>query len=137
MAHSSINFFWSNTLTVVFAQLDKVIISRVLGGAALGTYTVAQRTVVSPVSAVSSAVSTVSFSVFARGQDDPQQLRAGATRAAGVVVLVVLPAMVGLAVLAEQAVAVIYGAQWEAVTPSSRCSLPSQPCRRSHASPRR
>ena len=47
-------------LAIVFAQLDKVIISRVLGGAALGTYTVAQRTVTSPVNAVSSAVSTVS-----------------------------------------------------------------------------
>ena len=44
-------------------------------------------------------------------------LRSGATRAAGVVALVVLPTMVGLAVLAEDAVAVVYGSQWEAAIP--------------------
>lgn len=117
VARFSIHFFWSNTLAVVFAQLDKVIISRVLGGAALGTYTVAQRTVTSPVNAVSGAVSTVSFSAFARGQNDPEMLRSGATRAAGVVALVVLPAMLGLAVLAGDAVSVVYGPGWEAAIP--------------------
>ncbi len=117
VARFSINYFWSNVLAVTFAQLDKVIISRVLGAAPLGTYTVAQRTVMSPVSAVSATVSTVSFSAFSRGQDNPEMLRSGATRAAGVVALVVLPAMVGLAVLAEDAVAVVYGPRWEAAVP--------------------
>ena len=117
VARLSIGYFWSNTLAIVFAQLDKVIISRVLGGAALGTYTVAQRTVTSPVNAVSSAVSTVSFSAFARGQDNPERLRSGVIRAAGVVALVVLPSMVGLAVLAEDAVLVVYGPRWEAAIP--------------------
>lgn len=117
VARFSINFFWSNALAVLFAQLDKIIISRMLGGAPLGTYTVAQRTVTSPVSAVSGAVSTVSFSAFARGQDNPEMLRSGATRAAGVVALVVFPSMVGLAVLAEDAVAVVYGPRWEAAIP--------------------
>ena len=116
-ARFSIEFFWSNTLAVVFGQLDKVIISRVLGSAPLGTYTVAQRTVTSPVSAVSGAVSTVSFSTFARGQNNPEMLRSGATRAAGVVALVVLPSMVGFAVLAEDAVATVYGSRWETAIP--------------------
>ncbi|MET1134273.1 MAG: lipopolysaccharide biosynthesis protein [Aeromicrobium sp.] len=114
VARFSIHFFWSNALAIVFGQLDKVIISRMLGAAPLGTYSVAQRTVLSPVQTVSGAVSTVSFSAFSRGQDDPEKLRSGASRAAGVVALVVLPSMVGLAVLADQAVAVVYGPQWEA-----------------------
>ncbi len=117
VARISIGYFSSNTLAIVFAQLDKMIISRVLGGAALGTYTVAQRTVTSPVNAVSSAVSTVSFSAFARGQDNPERLRSGAIRAAGVVALVVLPSTVGLAVLADDAVLVVYGPRWEAAVP--------------------
>lgn len=124
VARFSIHFFWSNALAVVFGQLDKVIISRLLGGAPLGTYAVAQRTVLSPVQAVSGAVSTVSFSAFARGQDDPDKLRSGATRAAGVVSLVVLPSMVGLAVMADQAVAVVYGPQWEAAVPVMRVLAP-------------
>jgi O-antigen/teichoic acid export membrane protein len=117
VARFGIHIFWSNALAVVFGQLDKVIISRLLGGAPLGTYAVAQRTVMSPVSAVSGAVSTVSLSAFARGQNDPAKLRSGASRALGVVALVVLPSMVGLAALAEQAVAVVYGPQWEAAVP--------------------
>lgn len=117
VARFSIEFFWSNVLAVVFAQLDKVIISRLLGAAPLGIYTVAQRTVLSPTQTVSSAVSTVSFSAFSRGQDNPAMLRSGATRAAGVVALVVFPAMVGLAVLAEQAVSVVYGDRWAAAVP--------------------
>lgn len=116
-ARFSVDFFWSNTLAVVFGQLDKVIISRVLGSAPLGTYAVAQRTVMSPVSTVSGAVSTVSFSTFARGQNNPEMLRSGATRAAGVVALVVLPSMVGLAILADDAVATVYGSGWEAAIP--------------------
>ncbi len=117
VARFSIHFFYSSAFAVGFAQLDKVIISRVLGSAALGTYTVAQRTVTSPINTVSEAVSTVSFSAFAREQNNAEALRSGATRAAGVVALVVLPSMLGLAVLAEQAVAVVYGAKWEAAIP--------------------
>jgi O-antigen/teichoic acid export membrane protein len=117
VARFSIHFFWSNALGSVFEQLDKVIISRMLGGAPLGTYAVAQRTVLSPVQALSGAVSTVTFSAFARGQDDPEKLRAGATRASGVLALVALPAMIGLAVLAEPAVLVVYGDQWGAAVP--------------------
>ncbi len=113
----SIEFFCSSALAVVFQQLDKVIISRMLGGAALGTYTVAQRTVTSPVNTVSEAVSNVSFSAFAREQNNPEVLRSGATRAAGVVALVVLPSMVGLAVLADEAVAAVYGPGWGAAVP--------------------
>ena len=117
VARFSIHFFYSSALAVGFAQLDKVIISRLLGSAALGTYTVAQRTVTSPINTVSEAVSTVSFSVFAREQSNPEALRSGVTRAAGVVALVVLPSMVGLAVLAEDAVAMVYGPRWESATP--------------------
>ena len=135
VARLSIGYFWSNTLAIVFAQLDKVIISRVLGGAALGTYTVAQRTVTSPVNAVSSAVSTVSFSAFARGQDNPERLRSGVIRAAGVVALVVLPSMVGLAVLAEDAVPWCTAPGGRRRSPSSRCSLQWRRCRRSRVSP--
>ncbi|WP_084622896.1 lipopolysaccharide biosynthesis protein [Nocardioides sp. CF8] len=117
VARFSIHFFYSSALAVGFAQLDKVIISRLLGGTALGTYTVAQRTVTSPINTVSEAVSTVSFSAFARDQNNVEALRSGASRAAGVVALIVLPSMLGLAVLAEDAVAVVYGPGWEAAIP--------------------
>ncbi len=117
VARLAVGFFSSGVLAIGFAQLDKVIIGRVLGSAALGTYAVAQRTVTAPINTVGEAVATVCFSLFAREQNNSEALRAGTTRAAGVVALVVLPSMIGLAVLAEDAVTVVYGAQWEAATP--------------------
>jgi PST family polysaccharide transporter len=117
VARPSAHYFWTSALAIVFNQLDKVIVSRVLGGGALGTYSLAQRTVTAPVNTVSESVATVSFSVFARDQNDPRALRAGATRVGGVVALVVMPSMIGLAVLAEQAVVVVYGAHWSAAIP--------------------
>lgn len=117
VARFSIEFFCSSALATTFAQLDKVIISRMLGGAPLGTYTVAQRTVTSPVNTVSEAVSNVSFSAFAREQNNAEVLRSGTIRAMGVVALVVLPTTVGLAVLAEDAVTTVYGPGWEAAVP--------------------
>lgn len=117
VARPSVHFFWTSALAIGFNQLDKVIVSRMLGGGPLGTYSLAQRTVTAPINTVSEAVSTVSFSVFARGQNDARALRAGATRAGGVVALVVLPTTIGLAVLAQQAVTVVYGAGWEAAIP--------------------
>lgn len=117
VARFSLEFFFSSTLAVLFSQLDKLIISRLLGGALLGTYAVAQRTVTSPVNTISEAVSNVSFSAFAREQRNLEVLRSGAQRAAGVVALVVLPSMVGLAVLADHAVLAVYGPGWEAAIP--------------------
>lgn len=116
-ARPSVHFFWTSALAIGFNQLDKVIVSRMLGGGALGTYSLAQRTVTAPINTVSEAVTTVSFSVFARDQNDPRALRAGATRVGGVVALVVLPTTIGLAVLAEQAVVAVYGIRWEAAIP--------------------
>jgi PST family polysaccharide transporter len=117
VARFSIEFFGSSALATTFTQLDKVIISRLLGGAPLGTYTLAQRTVTSPVNTISEAVSNVSFSAFSREQKNARVLRSGASRAVGVVALVVLPSMVGLAVLADRAVPAVYGPGWEAAVP--------------------
>jgi PST family polysaccharide transporter len=117
VARPSGHYFWTSALAIGFNQLDKVIVSRLLGGSALGVYSLAQRTVTSPINTVSEAVSTVSFSVFARAQNDHAALRESATRAAGVVALVVLPSMFGLAALAHVAVEVVYGPRWDAAIP--------------------
>ena len=117
VARVSIDYFWSSTFAVVFAQLDKVIISRVLGSAALGTYTVAQRTVTSPVNTVSAAVSTVSFSAFARGQNNPERAAVGRDQGRG-------RGRPGRAAHdgrpgrpGRRRSAVVYGSQWEAAIP--------------------
>jgi lipopolysaccharide exporter len=113
----SFHLFLSNLLFLVFNQVDKVIVSRFLGGAALGTYTLAQRTVTSPIATVSTVVAEVTFPAFSRRQDDDAALRGGFLKSSRVVALVTFPAMCGLAALATPAVAVIFGSDWSSLVP--------------------
>jgi PST family polysaccharide transporter len=113
----SIHLFMSNVLFLFFNQVDKVIISHFLGSAPLGTYTLAQRTVTSPVTSVGTVVTEVAFPAFSRRQDDHEALRNGFIRSSQVVALVTFPAMVGLAVLADPAVQVVFGEKWHTLVP--------------------
>jgi lipopolysaccharide exporter len=108
----SIHLFLSNMLFMFFTQVDKIIIGRFLGSTALGTYTLAQRTVTSPITAVSTVVNEVAFPAFSRRQNDHAALRSAFVRSSRVVALVTFPAMIGLAVLADPAVNVVFGSQW-------------------------
>lgn len=113
----SFNLFLSNVLTLFFTQVDKVIISHFLGSAALGTYTLAQRTVTSPVTAVSTVVAEVTFPAFSRRQTEHAALRSGFVRSSAVVALVTFPVLFGFAALASPAVAVVFGARWSDMVP--------------------
>ena len=113
----SYHLFLSNILYLGFNQVDKVIISHFLGATPLGAYTIAQRTVLSPVQAVGQAVGEVAFPAFSRRQDDHQALGNGFTRASAAIALITFPVTFGLAALAGPAVAVVFGPRWEAVVP--------------------
>ena len=113
----SFHLFLSNVLFVVFNQVDKIIISRFLGGAALGAYTLAQRTVAAPVSSVASVVNEVVFPAFSRRQEDHAALRSGFIRSSCTTAVVTFPFAFGLAVLAHPAVEVVFGDDWLAVVP--------------------
>jgi PST family polysaccharide transporter len=113
----SVHLFLANILFIFFTQVDKIIIGRFIGSSALGTYTLAQRTVMSPITAVSTVVNEVSFPAFSRRQNDHAALRSGIIRSSQVVALVTFPAMIGLAVLADSAVPVVFGPQWYGLIP--------------------
>ncbi|MGW5238142.1 MOP flippase family protein [Monashia sp. NPDC004114] len=113
----SFHLFLSNVLFVVFNQVDKVIVSRFLGPAALGAYTLAQRTVAAPVASVASVVNEVVFPVFSRRQDDHAALRSGFIRSSCATAVVTFPFAFGLSALAGPAVDVVFGERWQAVVP--------------------
>jgi O-antigen/teichoic acid export membrane protein len=113
----SLHLFLSNIMFMFFTQVDKIIIGRFLGSTALGTYTLAQRTVTSPVQSVSTVVSQVAFPAFSRRQNDHAALRNAIVRSSRVVALITFPAMIGLAVLAEPTVKVVFGSQWLGLIP--------------------
>jgi lipopolysaccharide exporter len=109
--------FMSNVLYCVWTQMDKVIVSRGVGPAALGIYTMGQRVVSTPLSAISSVIDRVTFSAFSRRQDENAALRSGFTRSSAVIALITFPVMAGAAALATPMVAVVFGPKWSDLAP--------------------
>ena len=111
------NLFLSNILFFTWSQTDKVIVSRFAGASGLGTYTMAQRFVTTPLAALSTVIGEVTFPAFSRRQDDNAALRAGFTRSSSVIALVTFPMMLGAAVIAAPMVDVLLGPKWNALVP--------------------
>ncbi|AKU15932.1 lipopolysaccharide biosynthesis protein [Luteipulveratus mongoliensis] len=113
----SFNLFLSNLVFFFFTQADKVIVSSAFGAAPLGAYSMAQRTIASPMQSVSSVVDEVTFPAFSRRQDDNESLRSGFIRSSRVIAFATFPLMGGLAALATPTVHVVFGAKWDQLIP--------------------
>lgn len=114
----SMHLFGANILWfVVLGQADKFIIGRFLGLVDLGTYALAQRAVSYPLSSVASVVGQVLFPGLSRLQEDRPAMARMFIRASAGVAIILLPAMAGLAVVAEPATHVFFGSKWEHLPP--------------------
>lgn len=113
----SLHLFLSNLVVLVFQQSDKAIVGRALGTAPLGYYSMAQRMVAYPTTAISGVVTEVAFPAFARRQDDAGALRSAYLRLTGVLALVTFPLLFGAATVAAPAVSLAFGSRWDALVP--------------------
>ena len=113
----SLHLFLSNVLFFFFTQIDKVIVSHAFGGAGVGLYSMAQRTVSAPVSSMSTVVGEVTFPAFSRRQDDNAALCSGFIRSSRVIALVTWPLMFGVAAVASSLVPVVFGPTWAGLVP--------------------
>lgn len=102
----------------VYSNADFVVGGRMLGTAALGAYTFAWNIASVPVEKVTALVTRVTPAFFSRLQHDRAELTRLLLNVTEGLVLLTLPAAVGMAVVADDFVAVYLGPQWiEAVTP--------------------
>jgi O-antigen/teichoic acid export membrane protein len=97
---------------VAIGQADKIIISRVLGLDALGTYSLAQRSVTYSLTSVRDVVGQVIYPALSRSASDEQSQRRIFTRASGAVALLLFPVTVGLACVAQPLVPIVVGDGW-------------------------
>lgn len=111
------HLFLSGIIFFAWNQTDKVVVGRATGGVGLGTYTMGQRIISTPLSALSAVIDDVTFPAFSRRQSDHAALRSGFTRSSNVIALVTFPLMLGLAVVAAPLVAVMLGPKWDALIP--------------------
>jgi O-antigen/teichoic acid export membrane protein len=98
-------------------QVDKIIVGRRGGASTLGAYTLADEIAAMPTGELLAPLGRVLFPAFVRVASDAAELVRVFKLALGVQVLVALPAGVGLALVAPQAVPLLLGAQWTPAVP--------------------
>ncbi|HQV33431.1 MAG TPA: lipopolysaccharide biosynthesis protein, partial [Calditrichia bacterium] len=105
-------------LRYVAKNLDYILVSRILGLGALGYYERAFNLMRTPQRLISNAVGGVLFSSFSRIQEEHERLRLAFRKVMLTIAVVSYPILVGMMLLTEEFILVIYGDAWTAtITP--------------------
>jgi O-antigen/teichoic acid export membrane protein len=106
-------------------NLDKVLLGRVWGAAALGYYSMAAQLINVPTATLNRVVGEVAFSALSRLQHDVVRFRNYFLKGYGLVVSMTLPITVFAATFAQDIVVVILGPKWTAAVPIFRLLSPT------------
>jgi PST family polysaccharide transporter len=102
----------------VFQNADRAVIGRTLGDHALGIYTMGWNLALLPLEKLTSITVNVAPSIFSAARADPALLRRYLLLLTSALLLVTLPATVGIALVAPELVTALLGPQWsESVLP--------------------
>lgn len=113
----SVTMTYTQLLYVALVRVQDVIIGRFIGTAAVGQYRTAWRTVELISQGVIMPFTQVALPTLGRLQDDLPAFRKAYLRITAVCSAVALPAIVGFAVLARDAIPLVFGAQWAPAAP--------------------
>ena len=120
MFHFGSRVLASGLLTTVFDRVQLLLIGKVFGAADLGYYTRAYSTQQMPASVFQTIVSKVTFPMFSTIAHDREHLKAAMRKCLMTIGAVVMPMMVGLALMAKPGVIVLFGAKWLPCVPYLR-----------------
>jgi PST family polysaccharide transporter len=109
-----------NGLGMLTANIDYLFVGRFLGAAALGVYSLAFRIPELLILQFCNIVSRVIFPVFAKIRHDPNALRQGFIVSTRYIMLVTVPLGLGLALVAEPFILVVFGDKWVDAIPVMR-----------------
>ena len=96
--------------------ITALILGRYLGGAVLGLFTMATSLAEAPHRISTAMINQISFPVFSRLQDEPEELSRYFLRISKYLALISLPAQVGLVLVASDLVPLLLSSRWAAVT---------------------
>jgi O-antigen/teichoic acid export membrane protein/thymidylate kinase len=97
-------------------QAENLVIGRYLGAVALGVYGRAYQLMAGPAVVFGTVLDRVLFPAMVQVQNQPDRLAAAYRRGSALIALMILPVSGVLVVLAPEAVHVILGPEWHAVT---------------------
>lgn len=98
-------------------RMDKMVVGRLDSSAALGAYSLADEISALPSTELLAPLGRVLFPAYVEARSDPQRLKQAFLMALAVQAAIVLPAGVGLSLVAKEAVTVLLGAKWMAAVP--------------------
>ena len=101
-----------------YSNADFAIAGRVLGQAALGSYTLAWTLAYAPLEKVTTLIGSVTPAFYSAVKEDHSALRRYLLRPIEVIALVLFPTMLGLSLVARDAVLAMLGEKWEASIPA-------------------
>jgi O-antigen/teichoic acid export membrane protein len=102
-------------LNFVFTESDKIIVGKVLGNAVLGVYAVALNLASIPMEKVLPIITQVSFTSYARIQDDMERIRRNLIRPTRAVAFAGFPIFFGMSAVAPVGIPLILGSKWEPI----------------------
>ncbi|MEO6350240.1 MAG: lipopolysaccharide biosynthesis protein, partial [Candidatus Limnocylindrales bacterium] len=112
-----INVVGGDLLNFLSRNVDNLLIGTYLGLVPLGFYAVGYRILDTTQQLLVNFARRLAFPVFARLQSDVDRLRRAYKRVTSAISVVILPGYVGLALVAQEAIVVIFGPQWAASGP--------------------
>lgn len=111
-------FLWGNSLLGASSKVvDKMVVGKILGDAALGFYGNAYNLCTTASKPIFSIILRVTFPALSKIQDDPPAIRRAVMSAVTNVSLVTVPLSFGLSAVATDFVSVVYGPDWVPMAP--------------------
>ena len=114
----------SSVLWYVYASADQAVIALLFDPSALGLYAMAFMIASLPLEKVSTTINQVAFAIYCRLQDDPIRLKDWFLRLLALRALAIFPALAGLALVADDLVALAARRQVGARPSTTSGSLP-------------
>jgi O-antigen/teichoic acid export membrane protein len=107
----------SNLLNTISIRLQSLLIGRMFDSRELGYYTLAQNTQQAPSQFMSGVLNRVGLPVFSTVADRPAKLIGALRLSLRVAIFVFVPCMVGIALIAQPLIVMLYGARWAPAAP--------------------
>ncbi|GFD68753.1 lipopolysaccharide biosynthesis protein [Alteromonas sp. KUL106] len=108
----SVYVFLTQCLRQTAVQSDKLVVGKFLDSASLGLYTRAYQLMLFPINNISRVLANVMFPVMSKMQNDKQKVASVYLKVVRSISFITFPLMLGLMVVAEDFVVVIYGEAW-------------------------
>ena len=111
------NVFGENLFYQAGRNVPVLLLGRFLGPASVGVFALATNVILVPFVRIAGPLQQVFFPAFSRMSDDRERMADLWIRAARLVGVVSIPALVGLVVVAPEFVQVVLGSRWSEATP--------------------